>query len=164
MLFSRQFVQILNAAAKLETGKGLSRMRTIVQKWVTGGRLGADDLQWLNSRGLRHRTLLRAGAGAGPPGSTVELESPDAEQERIAASSFAEFLAEVQESRTTGAGRLAVKICPGCQEVFVQGDSGRDKLVCSARCKFRLRRQAQKDREKEAPRKRPSGKRGGKNG
>jgi hypothetical protein len=164
MLFSRRFVEILNVPRGSETPGAQVKMREIVERWAAKQVLEPEDARWLNGRAVAHRTTVKATVVPGRPETETEIEKHAQELDRIAAASFAEFLSEVTESRVSGAGRLGVRVCPACGNLFVQEDVGRDKLVCSARCKFRIRRKAQKDREKGAPRKRPSTKRGGKSG
>ena len=164
MQFSRRYLDILNVPRGPETSGALVKMREIVEKWAAKQVLEPEDARWLNGRIVAHKTTVKPTLLPGRPETETEVERHEQELDRIAASSFAEFLSEVAESKVTGAGRLGVRVCPSCGNLFVQEDVGRDKLVCSARCKFRLRRKAQKEREKGPPRKRASGKPRGKSG
>jgi hypothetical protein len=161
MLFSRQFVAILNNPAEVGGSRGIQRMREVAVGWATIGRISPEDLNWVNAKIIPHRTTVRESSVPGLPQTEVDFSGSRPELEKIAASSFAEFLAEVAESRSSGPGRLALKVCKSCQNLFVQGETGREREVCSSRCKFRLRRKAMREsagaREKKA-----SGRPGGK--
>ena len=116
------------------------------------------DARWLNRHIVAHKTTVRPSLAPGRPEIETEMDLKEQNLAKIAASSFADFLSEIAESKASGAGRLSVRICPGCGDLFVQEDIGREKLVCSNRCKFRLRRSAEKNTAKKK-----TGKRGAKN-
>lgn len=164
MQFSRRYLEILNAPRGPETSAALLKMRKLVEKWADSQIIGRADARWLNARTVSHKTTVKASPIPGRPETVVELEQDEQDLARIAASSFTEFLSEVAESKVSGAGRLGVRVCPACNNLFVQEDVGRDKLVCSARCKFRLRRKAQKGESRAPVKGSPPGKRGGKSG
>lgn len=151
MLFSRKFVHILNNADKqprvgsvepAKLGRDLARLRLIVTKWAAYGTMEKADLKWLNSKILRHRLTLLPSAVPGIPETTRDFGNAGLIE--VAVTSFVEFLAAVEESHSSSTGRLAVKLCGGCGDFFIQESAGREKEYCSNRCKFRVHRKAKK--------------------
>ncbi len=161
MLFSRQFLAILNNPVEVQGSKGILRMREIAVAWANTGRISPEDMTWVNARIVPHRTMVRESSVPALPQTEVDFAGSRPELEKITASSFAEFLAEVADSRSSGPGRLTLKVCKSCENLFLQGETGREKEVCSSRCKFRLRRMALREAEGARERK-TSGRPGGK--
>jgi hypothetical protein len=109
---------------------------------------------YLNERSLQCRPRLVKWS-AHDPQVTMDLGGEEPTLEQLAVTSFLLFLEELTLSRESGGGRLGLRKCPVCGNLFVQEAVGRTKRYCMARCKFRARRKVlEKARRKEEAKKR----------
>jgi hypothetical protein len=102
-------------------------------------KLHARVLPYLNERALPCRPRLLQW-DASEPQVELELGGEQPTLEQVAVTSFLLFLEEMALSRGSGGGRLGLRKCAVCGNVFVQEEVGRTKKYCAARCKFRARR------------------------